>query len=728
MKKIFNLLLVLIFAFLLVACEEPENPVDPDKDKVDYKEIIEKSFALISLPSETNSNLEFVEEIEYEEYKISLEWKTSNEAISSKGVVTLGPVDVDVVITLKGTLNDETFEKEIGTVKVLKEVVIVEDKTLEEALETITFPAEIAYDLELPSTLTYKGSQIDLTWTTDGEYISNDGKILYPKTNKNVKITVNAKAGDKELSKDFELMVLSGPNACKKASLEIIFPESINDDIEIPNKVGTIEIDWLTSDKTILETNGKCHYVAEDTEVTLSAGFYVVLFDGKDYFYDVDYKIIVKPYSEERCLEAVEEKIAVPEKVYRNIALNTTFDYGITGVWSSSNEAVLSSIGKVNNQKEDTAVTLTVDLTLRGKNIQYSFNTIVVGNNETEDSIDIYQHNIVDRVADFDVSRMHNVELKDNKLVLKGSSTEGYYESKVFNTVKFEAVVGSWSCITNTTATAELEVSIRINGKWTKYFTYGNWGLGLNNLYYNQDDTYAKMSVDEIMVKSTKADAVKYRITLRRDSESVASPKLSLVAMTLEFTDSSYVYGVTTDILPKQADNDLPKLYQYDVKEVGGSICSATTTTMLLKWKGHDFSAAAKTYKYANTWGVYEHGYMANLVADRGHNSPTFGNWTYNMVTAGAFGEDAYVARMYSWDEMRDYLANHGPLGASIKSSNGEFGYVTNGHLIVVRGYRINELGYVTVICNDPAVKGVYYEVRLDQLMASWRGVVYVLE
>ena len=726
MKKIFSLLFVFIFSFLLVACEEPT--VEPEPEKVDYKAIIEESFRQINLPNETDSDLEFVKEIEYQGYKITLEWRTSNDAISSTGVVTLGQEDVNVVITVKGTLNDEVFEKEIKTIKVLKEVVIVEDKTLEEALDTIMFPEEVAYDLELPANITYKGSNIQLTWTTDGEYIRNDGKILYPRTDKTVKLKVLAKAGDKELTKEFDINVLSASNACVKASKEIVFPESINDDIEVPNKVGTINIDWLTDNKEVLEVNGKCHYVASDTLVTLSAGFYVIMFDGKEYFYDVDYPITVKPYTEERCLEAIQEKIIVPAKVYRNIALNTSFEYDITGEWKSSNEAVLSSTGKVNNQKEDTTVTLTVELTLRGNKVEYSFDTVVVGNNETEDEIDIYQHNIVDRVADFDASRMHDVELKNGKVVLKGTATEGYYESKIFNTVKFDAVVGSWSCVTNTTATAELEVSIRINGKWTKYFTYGNWGLGLNNLYYNQDDTYAKMSVDEIMVKSSQADAVKYRITLRRTSANVASPKLSLVAMTLEFTDSSYVYGVTTDALPMSADNDLPKLYQYDVKEVGGSICSATTTTMLLKWKGYDFTAAAKTYPQANTWGTYEHGYIANLVADRGHNSPTFGNWSYNMVTAGAFGEDAYVARMYSWDEVQEYLANYGPLGASIKSSNGEFGYVTNGHLIVVRGYRISSEGYVTVICNDPAVKGVYYEVTLNQFMASWRGVVYIVE
>ena len=251
MKKIFSLLFVFVFAFLLVACEEPT--VEPEPEKVDYKAIIEESFGQINLPSETDSNLDFVNEIEYKGYKITLEWKTSNDAISNTGVVTLGQEDVNVVITLKGTLNDESFEKEIKTIKVLKEVVIVNDNILEEALETIIFPEEVAYDLELPASITYQGSNIQLTWTTDGEYIRNDGKILYPRTNKTVKLTVLAKAGDKELTKEFDIIVLSGPNACEKASKEIVFPESINDDIDIPNKVGTINIDWLTDNKEVLD-------------------------------------------------------------------------------------------------------------------------------------------------------------------------------------------------------------------------------------------------------------------------------------------------------------------------------------------------------------------------------------------------------------------------------------------------------------------------------------------
>lgn len=719
MKKIFNLILVVLLVFVLFGCQEEQK---------DYKKIIEEGLAQLSLPEVTDEDLEFVSNVVYQGYTITLEWTTSNEAIDATGKVTLGNEDVMVEVNVKGSLEGETLEKTLGTVKVLKKVDVIDQAFLEEAIKDIDISKELMDNLDLKDSVQYLGNKIDLTWTVDGTYVLEDGTLMFPEEDTTVKVSVVAKCKEVEFKKEFNVKILSAENACKKAAEGISLPESINDNVEFVKEISAVKIDWDTSNNKVLKADGTCYFVSEDTEITIYAGFYVPLAEGGEYFLDVEYNVVVKPYSNERRLKAVEEALDIPEKVYRNIALNTKFEYDVVGVWTSSNESVLSNTGVVNNPKDDTKVTLSLQLSLGEETVKYSYDVLVVGNHETETTIDIYQHNIIDRVSDFDASRMNNVELKDGKVVLSGSALEGTYESKVFNTVKFDAVVGSWACITNEDATAELEVSICINGTWTKYFTYGNWGLGLNNLYYNQDDTLAKMSVDEIMVKSAQANAVKYRITLRRKSATVESPKLSLVAMTLEFTDASYVYGVTTSNLPISADNDLPKLYQYDVNEVGGSICSATTTTMLLKWKGYDFSEEAKTYAYANTWGVYEHGYMANLVADRGHNSPTFGNWTYNMVTAGAFGEDAYVARMYSWEEMRDYLANYGPLGCSIKSSNGEFGYTTNGHLIVVRGYRINEAGYTTVICNDPAVKGVYYEVRLDQLMACWRGVVYVVE
>ena len=80
-------------------------------------------------------------------------------------------------------------------------------------------------------------------------------------------------------------------------------------------------------------------------------------------------------------------------------------------------------------------------------------------------------------------------------------------------------------------------------------------------------------------------------------------------------------------------DWDVPKLYQHDVPNIGGVICSPTTTTMLLKFMGMSFKDKGYTY---------EHEYIARMAADPGHNSPTYGNWSYNMITAGALGATAY--------------------------------------------------------------------------------------
>ena len=304
---------------------------------------------------------------------------------------------------------------------------------------------------------------------------------------------------------------------------------------------------------------------------------------------------------------------------------------------------------------------------------------------------------------------------ENDKVKLASGALVGTYDSKVWETLEFRRVVGSFSCITSEKATCELEISIRVKGTWSKYFTYGEFGLGRNNLYYNQTDTLSYMDTDMIEPNSGLAgDGVKYRITLRRETSDTPSPELSLVGLALFL--NNYTYAVDTTNLPDFIDWDVPRLYQNDVPGIGNVICSATTTCMLLKFAGFDFSD--KGYKY-------EHEYMASIVADRGHNNPTYGNWSYNMMAAGGYGVNAYVGKMYSWDEIRYHLANVGPIGCSI---SGNFGlYTTGGHLIVIRGYKI-ENGATTVICNDPNVKGTYYEVTLDMFLRCWGSVVYIIE
>lgn len=496
-----------------------------------------------------------------------------------------------------------------------------------------------------------------------------------------------------------------------------MFDEVIRGDITLPTEVCGFEAQWTSSNRSVLTNKGVYTYTEEIVSVDLGL---TLIYGDEEEFYDATYTVKVGPYEDLYCIELASNGFTLREDIYTNkVSLPTEFTYGVSASWSSNKNIINVTTGEVSYVEAVTPVILTITFKKGSESKSINFEVLVhpyegMGNTD---------HLIVDRAQNFK-GTFTDVELIDGKVVLKDGKTSGTYESIEFDTLNFDELVATWACVTSTKATAELEVSVYTKGSWTKYFTYGEWGLGKVNTYYNQNDTNASMKVDEILLSgSNLANKFKYRVTLRRDSADVASPRLSLVAVTLNIPNYSYPVDATN--LPKKVDYELARLYQHDVKVIGGVICSATTTTMLLKYNGYDFSNEAKTYANASVWGEYEHGYIASLVADPGHNSPTYGNWVYNMVTAGAFGEDAYVARMYSWEELKYYLANYGPVGASIA---GNFGiYSTSGHLIVVRGYEDRETGTV-VICNDPNVKGVYYEVSLDIFMNAWRGVTYIIE
>lgn len=170
--------------------------------------------------------------------------------------------------------------------------------------------------------------------------------------------------------------------------------------------------------------------------------------------------------------------------------------------------------------------------------------------------------------------------------------------------------------------------------------------------------------------------------------------------------------------MPKEVVYDVPKLYQGAVPVIGNSICSATSTTMLLKYHGFHFSSFD---------AEYEHRYIASIVRDYGNN--IYGNWVYNTVTMGGYGLNSYVARMYSVDELIYHLAYVGPVALSVKGTmiSNEKTYTTAGHLIVAIGYKyVNDVLYI--VCNDPNVENVYCEYSLSVINNTWRNITYVVE
>lgn len=325
-------------------------------------------------------------------------------------------------------------------------------------------------------------------------------------------------------------------------------------------------------------------------------------------------------------------------------------------------------------------------------------------------------HNLIDRIDRIKGYRLDNLHVEDEMLVVTDKAKPGYVYSPVFSSRKFTKLVASWCALTPNESIIELSISVTHEGKESKFFSYGRWTLGGENLYYNQTDDFAYMSVDEVyMNDGLLGDGFSYKVELNNDA------KLSLVCVSLKIPN--YSYDVDCSYLPSVVDYDVPKLNQNMVPVIGFEMCSATTSAMLLKFKGMDFR---------DKDAEFEHRYVANLVADRGHNSPTFGNWVYNTAVISAFGFKSYLARFYSWNELKRHLAKVGPVGASIAGDTGI--YKTGGHLLVVRGYKEVD-GKTFVICNDPNINSrfkeglfVYYEFPLETFERFWRGVVYIVE
>ena len=329
--------------------------------------------------------------------------------------------------------------------------------------------------------------------------------------------------------------------------------------------------------------------------------------------------------------------------------------------------------------------------------------------------INFKKHNFICTTKELKKFDLENVKVEKGYFVNKDKNQVGRIISPIINTKEFPKCTMSWSAITNKEDTVEVFIQIRVNDEWSDFFTYGLWGLGKDNYYYNQECNCAKIDVDEVIAKNGLGNAFRFKIELHNNT------KLDLVCVSLKL--NNYKTKEDDKLLPSVVCYDVPKLNQNMVPVIGHEMCSATTSAMLLKYMGFDFK------KYDSE---FEHRYVASLVADPGHNAPTYGNWVYNTAAISAFGVRSYVARTYSWEELKYHLAKVGPVGLSIKGDTGL--YKTGGHLIVVKGYKeIDGKTYVT--CNDPNINSrfgeglfVEYDYPLDVFMNFSRGVIYVVE
>lgn len=603
-------------------------------------------------------------------------------------------------------IHNLTCDKDYDLYPLFKEI----DYILE-AYKKLTIPTSTDTNLSFPT----KIDDVTITWESESpDYITSDGVITRGEKDKTITVKAIFSDGKKEKTYNFDIKVL------KLEDLTILnnvlagfeFDPTINNrkvylKSNFSTKYTVISSKWESSDPLVMDNQGNLiNYPEEKTIVT----FTLTLTLNKDSVtktFDVTVPVLDFNEKVKLALESCDINTIVTTEHH---ILPTLFEYDIVGSWTSSDEAIITSDGIVKVTDGCKIVKFTLILTLGEDSMDKEFEFII--NNKS--------HLIINKSYDFANANMINCHLEDGVLVLDDDAVSGTYESNEIPTLAFKSLLPTWNAITSTTATVRFFIKGYVGSAWSDYIYYSKegWGYGLQNASYDQTNSLVKLSDDEFIVLNNKtATKAKYKLELKRNSLSDASPRVSLVSLALESSEASY-NGKSFDELPKDVCYNVPKLYQRAVPTIGGSICSATSTTMLLNYKGLSFKEFDSQY---------EHRYMAGIVKDYGNN--IYGNWVYNCVTLGSFGYYAYCERMYSQLELCNHLAYVGPVAISVKGTmtSNRTSYTTGGHLLVIKGYHYED-GVLTFYANDPNVAEVDCTYSSQIITNTWRNVIYAIE
>lgn len=687
-NKIIYILLSLLCVVSLGSCKNNKNT----------NELLKESLNKIVLNDKYSTDIILLETID----GYAITWTTSDEnIISSSGKIN--KKSFDQVATLTATISSgDIVESKEFTITVEK---IDAEAHLTQVLNQIVLPTKVTESIDLPDII----DGIAISWNSSNtDVITNKGRVK--QLDSDVLVTLKASVSYAGVNKNrsFEVTVLKNHDydIINEAASLINIPLDTISNINLPTNIGDVVISWQSSRSLYLTNTGVVTRTIDDVNVLLTATFTYNNLKVQKY-----YDVTILGYSDIEKLQLILDRIEFNETLNSDLVLNTSLGYGSVATWTSSDVNVLTNDGKFTYNENVDTVTLTVCVKLGDEQMEKEFIFKTAIKEEVKKD-----HLIITKAESFDSSKFDNVVLKDGKLILAPGANVGTYESGAIETLGFESLVASWAAVSSTTSTVELQVKVRVNGIWSDYISYKPFGLGLQNGCTDQSNSLIKLSTDEVMVlNNKKGDGVMFKVTLRTTSNT--TPELSLVALALEIP--GYTYPVNVNSYPRSLVHEVPRLYQGAVPVIGNSICSATSSTMLLKYKGENFSEFDSEY---------EHRYIAGIVRDYGNK--IYGNWVYNTVAMSGYGYDAYVARLYSVNELIEYLATVGPCALSVKGqmNSDKKNYYTNGHLIVAIGYEFKDNGDLVIVCNDPNVPSVECRYSLTVINNTWRNIAYIIE
>lgn len=351
---------------------------------------------------------------------------------------------------------------------------------------------------------------------------------------------------------------------------------------------------------------------------------------------------------------------------------------------------------------------------------------------------DFYQGQFSDAHVQFDRGRA--------ALALHADATSGTWISNTFTTpTPVSKIVASWQADTPDGTWIETDLSVKVNGAWSDWFTMGKWTLGdtiQRTTVAGQNNDFGAVYQDTYFANDNKP-ASAYRLREQLFSTRAGmTPQITQAAVTasqptaVNLTASQTTMHRTVDLnVPMYSQYEHDGEYpQYD--SGGEAWCNPTSTEMVVEYYGKKPTAAqiaalpADPVFDAHNRADGSVDYAVVHTYDYGHADT--GNWPFQTAYAASYGLKGSVRQADSlrtlewlvkqgiptviataWNNT-DSNPNNDLTGASIPK--------TDGHLMVVRGFTADG----DVIANDPAspddasVRHVYQRAQFER---DWLNV-----
>jgi hypothetical protein len=272
-------------------------------------------------------------------------------------------------------------------------------------------------------------------------------------------------------------------------------------------------------------------------------------------------------------------------------------------------------------------------------------------------------------------------------------------------------LIASWSARTPARSWVQVEArATTATGELTTWYVMGRWAAGdrwfERTSAGRQADEHAEVAVDTLRVVSGhRFVRWQLRALLMRPAGGTAVPRLQRVGAVVSRLPSGRLAtpsaagparGVELAVPPYSQQRHRGHFPQWGGG--GEAWCSPTSTAMVLSYWRSGPSAADSAWVRDRVDPMVDH--AARATYDYAYGGT--GNWPFNTAYAAQFGMSSFVTRLRSLNEAERFVAAGIPVVASLSFTRSELdgaGYGSNGHLMVIIGFRPNG----NVIVNDPA-------------------------